>query len=152
MQIHTLKVAPSAGYCQSNLFLCHLVAGGRTLVHRDTHCFLKEQWYNRCDRPPPPDYLRLLPVQRLLRFFLLIRFWSHHGTKPLKGQMLASLRRSMFAFFSLWFHEFLCFHPLIIKLTFQRTCSLQAFRISSDFWNSLSLLDSLFITFCHKQA
>lgn len=106
---HTPKVAPSAGYCQSNLFLCHLVAGGRTLVHRDTHCFLKEHRHNRCDRPPQSDYLWLLPVQWLLRFFFLIRFWSHHWTKPLKGQMLTSLRHSMFAFFSLWFPDFLFF-------------------------------------------
>lgn len=142
---HTPKVASSAGYCQSNLFLCHLVPGGHTWVHRDTHCFLKDQRHNRCDRPPPSEYLWLLPVQWLLRvfFFFLIRFWSHHRTKPLKGQMLMSLCHRMFAFFSVisWFPFF---YPLIIKLTFQRTRSLKAFQISTDFWNSLCLLDFFF--------
>lgn len=128
--------------------------GGHTWVHRDTHCFLKEQRHNRCDRPPPSEYLWLLPVQWLLRvfFFFLIRFWSHHRTKPLKGQMLMSLCHRMFAFFSVisWFPFF---YPLIIKLTFQRTRSLKAFQISTDFWNSLCLLDFFFlIMLCCKWA
>lgn len=152
---HTPKVAPSAGYCQSNLFLCHLVAGGRTRVHGDTHCFLKEQRHNRCDRPPLHDYLQPLPLQWLLFFSSSLSDSDlTMEQNPLKVKcgclwaavcLLSSLCDFLISFF---------FHPLIIKLTFQRTHSLQAIRISSDILKQP--LSSWFILFlimlCHKWA